>query len=86
MIYACRKRGTFGYQMKLPRPPQRKHALAPRCVKLRHDITTNDASSPHVSPGRVEGTYQPSAFRSWRRWYLGRLNSAVHAYFLVFNQ
>ncbi|CAB1113754.1 unnamed protein product [Ectocarpus sp. CCAP 1310/34] len=36
--------------------------------------------------GRAEGIYQPTAFRTWRRWYLGRLHTFVQAYFLVFNR
>lgn len=37
--------------------------------------------------GRVtEGSYQPTIFQTWRRWYLGRLNAIVFAYLNVFNQ
>eukprot|EP00903_Cladosiphon_okamuranus_P019463 g17897.t1 len=40
-----------------------------------------------VLAGRVtEGVYRPNVFRVWRRWYLGRLQALVDAYFLVFNQ
>ncbi|CAM9909897.1 unnamed protein product, partial [Scytosiphon promiscuus] len=40
-----------------------------------------------ILAGRVsEGTYRPNAFRTWRRWYLGRLHNVVSAYFLVFNR
>lgn len=42
---------------------------------------------PCGKTGRVaEGVYRPNVFRSWRRWYLGRLQALVDAYFLVFNQ
>jgi len=38
-------------------------------------------------PGTVRaGPYQPSAFKSWRRWYLGRLQTLAHCYFIVFNR
>jgi len=37
--------------------------------------------------GRVrDGAYRPNLFRTWRRWYLGRLQALVDVYFLVFNQ
>ncbi|CAM9321295.1 unnamed protein product, partial [Ectocarpus sp. 13 AM-2016] len=40
-----------------------------------------------VLAGRVtEGSHQPTVFQAWRRWYLGRLNALVLAYFNVFNQ
>ncbi|CAM9690750.1 unnamed protein product, partial [Ectocarpus sp. 13 AM-2016] len=36
--------------------------------------------------GRVtEGSYQPTVFQTWRRWYLGRLNTLVFAYLHPFN-
>lgn len=38
-------------------------------------------------PGCVsEGSYRTNAFRTWRRWYLGRLHTLVHTYFIVFNR
>ncbi|CAM9741072.1 unnamed protein product, partial [Ectocarpus fasciculatus] len=40
-----------------------------------------------VLAGRVaEGSYNPSVFQTWRRWYLGKLNTFVFAYLHVFNQ
>ncbi|CAN0057304.1 unnamed protein product [Ectocarpus sp. 6 AP-2014] len=40
-----------------------------------------------VLAGRVTGgSYQPTVFQTWRRWYLGRLSALVFAYFNVFNQ
>ncbi|CAB1096155.1 unnamed protein product [Ectocarpus sp. CCAP 1310/34] len=40
-----------------------------------------------ILAGRVtEGSYKPNVFQTWRRWYLGRLNTFVFAYLHVFNQ
>ncbi|CAM9561152.1 unnamed protein product [Ectocarpus sp. 13 AM-2016] len=40
-----------------------------------------------VLAGRViEGSYKPNVFQTWRRWYLGRLNTFVFAYLHVFNR
>ncbi|CAB1103955.1 unnamed protein product [Ectocarpus sp. CCAP 1310/34] len=40
-----------------------------------------------VLAGRVtEGSYLPTVFQTWRRWYLSRLSALVFAFFNVFNQ